>query len=719
MKSVTSYFFLVVAMLVASCNSANHSSKSAGNSNTIDLSSIDPGRYDTTWWNRAPYRLVQTNLREIDASMDVNAYVQSMVDASANIVLINVGGIVANYPTKLPFHYRNPYMKGDLVGDLIKGLHSKGIKVIGRFDFSKINETLAAKKPEWLYVSTAGKNVNYNGQVHTCPNGGYQQEYGMEILKEAITAYPLDGIFFNMIGYTTSDYSGNYYGICQCQNCQKKFHDSTGHALPVKADMNDPVFREYNAFKKTTADKLFKQIGNHIKSLNPKIMINTYADAGVDMIASESGAELTPEYEWNYSATDNVKRVLGSYKDRSPGNLLIYFQAIGYRHVGTSPNMAKVWMLENMLHGAPLGFVVVGTLVNYEDRIFIPTLNNLYGFHKTNEKLFTNLQSVNKIALIRGSKDEYEGMIKLLTEEHIMYDIIEPSALGTDRTPRKLQEYDALILGDVSNMDDRLITVIDSYVKNGGKILATGFTSTRDALGKPLNSIRLQSLGVMPSFESFQRAKSTYLKVSDQDKAALGQKEFKDFSIMMMFSDFLKCKPTAMAKAYLKFVPETRFGPPEKSYYTAENITDFPGVVTNTFGKGASVFIPWELGSQYHFKGHYMHRALFVSALQNLLKVERTIETNASPLIEISHLANRNGTYEWLGMINHSGQIGGSLREPVTIANTGIRFKPAKPVKQIKLMRSGVTVDFKQANGWVECTIPTLTDFEMLLCTYK
>ncbi|MBD0279761.1 MAG: beta-galactosidase trimerization domain-containing protein, partial [Flavisolibacter sp.] len=322
-------------------------------------------------------------------------------------------------------------------------------------------------------------------------------------------------------------------------------------------------------------------------------------------------------------------------------------------------------------------------------------------------------------ALIRGSKDEYEGMIKLLTEEHIMYDIIEPSALGTDRTPRKLQDYDALILPDVSNMDDRLISVIDSYVKNGGKILATGFTSTKDALGRPMNSIRLQSLGVVPSFETFKRAKSTYLKVSDNDKASLGQKEFKDFSIMMMYSDFLKCTPTGTAKSYLKFVPETRFGPPEKAYYTSENITDFPGVITNNFGNGKSVFIPWELGAQYQFKGHYMHRALFVAALQNLLHVERTIETNASPLIEMTHLANRNGAYEWLGMINHSGQIGGSLREPVTITNTNIRFKPTKPVKQIRLMRSGTTLNFKQANGWVECTVPKLNDFEMLLCTYN
>jgi hypothetical protein len=29
----------------------------------LDLTKLDPGRYDQSWWNRAPYRLVQTNLR--------------------------------------------------------------------------------------------------------------------------------------------------------------------------------------------------------------------------------------------------------------------------------------------------------------------------------------------------------------------------------------------------------------------------------------------------------------------------------------------------------------------------------------------------------------------------------------------------------------------------------------------------------------------------------
>jgi hypothetical protein len=683
------------------------------------LPRLDPGRYDSTWWNRTPIRLIQTNLREIDALMDTDAFVRSIEEASANVVLINVGGIVANFPTKLPFHYRNPYMKGDLTGDLVKKLHQKGIRVLGRFDMSKINESLAAKKPEWLYVGTDGKTVNYNGQVHTCVNGGYQQQYTFEILNEVIAAYDLDGIFFNMPGYTTTDYSGIYHGICQCENCRKRFHDSTGMQLPVKEDPNDPVFRRYNAFKKTTSEQLFLRIGAAIKKQNPKLIINTYTDAGVDMTRSESSSWLTANYEWNYFSTDHVKRVLGSYKDRTPSNLLQYFLAIGYRHIATSPNISRVWVLENMLNAAPLDVYVIGTLMNQEDRRFLPIMKDIYAFHKANENLFANVQSVSNVALVPGSREEYMGMIRLLSEEHILFDIIEPPALGTKRMPRKLQEYDALILGDVAEMDTALISIIDDYVKNGGRLLATGFTSTKDGSGAPMNRVRLKSLGVMPDYKVFRQAKSTYLKITPEDKTVLGKKEFEDLDLMMMYADFLECKPAGEARGYLKLLPATRFGPPEKAYYAKEEITDIPGIISNEFGRGRSVFIPWPIGSQYNFKGHHAHKALFVSALQELLKTDRPLVTNASALIEITRLSNRNGAFEWIGMLNHSGQLGASLLEPVAIQHTMIRFKQLKPVEKIMLMRSRTSVNFKEKNGWIECIVPEIKDFEMLVCIYK
>ena len=679
---------------------------------------VDPGRYDNSWWNRTPIRLIQTNLREIDATMDVDAFVKSIEDASANVVLINVGGIVANYPTRLPFHYKNTYMKGDLVGDLLKRLHARGIKVLGRFDMSKINETLAAKKPEWLYVGTDGSHVNYNGQVHTCINGGYQQDYSFQILKETIEHYDLDGIFFNMPGYTTSDYSGVYHGICQCNNCRKRFRDSTGLTLPVKEDMKDPVYRKYNAFRKATSEQLFRQIGGFIRQQNPRLIINTYTDVGVDMTRSESSSWLTSDYEWNYFSTDHVKRVLGSYKDRAPSNLLQYFLAIGYRHIATSPNISRIWVLENMLNGAPLDVYVIGTLVNQEDRRFLPLMRDIYRFHKANEQYFTNLQPLAKVALVRGTKDEYKGLIKLLSEEHIMFDVLEPSAIGSTRSPKKLQDYDVLIVGDLTEMDDGLVALVDNYVKAGGKVLATGFTSTKDAIGTPVNKIRLQALGVLPDYETFTQAKSTYLKVSETDKAALGSKDFQDFDLMMMYADFLKCKTNGTAKGYLKLLPATMFGPPEKSYYTAAQITDAPGIISNDYGKGKSVFIPWPIGAQYHFKGHYAHKALFVAAMKNLLQLESAMVTDASPMVEMTHQANRNGAFEWVGMLNHSGQIGASLLEPVPIHNITIRFKPLKPVSAMRLLKAGAPVDFKRTGDWVECTVPKIEDFEMLVCLY-
>jgi hypothetical protein len=687
-------------------------------SNNDLLSKIDPGRFDATWWNRSPIRLIQTNLPEIEGSMDRDAYVKSIVDASANAVLFNTGGIVANYQTKLPYQWKNPNIgKEDLVADLIKRFHEKGIKYIARFDFSKLDSSIAAKKPEWLFVSPDGEHQVFNGLVSACINGGYYQEYAFEILKEAIANYSIDGVFFNMMGYTGADYSGKNYGICQCENCQKRFLAYSGMKLPL--NNNDPNINVYRKFQKETSEELYNRITSFIRQQNPNLIIYNYNAIGTSWIATESGASMSPAVDNIYHATDNVKRSLGSYKNQTPLNLIMGFQAIGYRNIGSSPNLLRTWWLENMLHGAPVSLVVVGTLVHYEDRSFIPVANELFAFHKANEKLFTNVQAVNKVALIAGSGGEYQGMMKLLSEEHIMYDVILASEIGSEKTPRKIQDYDALILDDISNMSDNLVTLLDNYVQNGGRLLVTGGTSTNDDSGKPMNRIRLKSLGVQPEYEVFPQSQSTFLKVSEKDKQALGQNEFKDFSLMMMYSKFLKCKVKESAVGYMRLLPNTRFGPAEKTYYSEKDITDFPGAVSYTFGKGKTVFIPWMIGSEYNIKGNYSQRALFLGSLKNLLNVQSSIVTDASPVIEMTHLANLNGAFEWVGMINHSGFLGNSVREPVTIHNTTIRIKPLKPVREIRLMRSGTALKFKQSAGWIECVVPQISDFEMILCLYK
>ena len=93
-----------------------------------------------SWWLTEPIRLVQTNLREIDIDLDPAGFVAELVDFSANVVLFNVGGIVANYPTELEYHYPNPHLpigRGDILGEVIDRCHEAGIRFMARFDFSK------------------------------------------------------------------------------------------------------------------------------------------------------------------------------------------------------------------------------------------------------------------------------------------------------------------------------------------------------------------------------------------------------------------------------------------------------------------------------------------------------------------------------------------------------------------------------------------------------
>ena len=93
------------------------------------------------WWMQQQ-RMLQTNLREIDATMDLDRYVQDVKDFGANVVLFNVGGIVANYPTDLEFHWRNTFMEGDMTGEVVRRLHAEGIRIIGRFSTEHIGNVV-------------------------------------------------------------------------------------------------------------------------------------------------------------------------------------------------------------------------------------------------------------------------------------------------------------------------------------------------------------------------------------------------------------------------------------------------------------------------------------------------------------------------------------------------------------------------------------------------
>ena len=676
------------------------------------------------WWLKEPYRLVQTNLREIDAiDFDIDVYVNSIKEMGANTVLINVGGIVANYYTELEFHYQNPNLKFNMINDVVERLHNEGIRVMGRFDFSKINQLYAAKNPDWLYKSVSGDQVNYNGQVHTCVNGGYQQEYSLKILNEALTNFPLDGVFFNMIGYQTRDYSHTYHGICQSDNCKNRFSEwSDGLELPTVESMNDPVFRKYQQFKGETSNELFFRIHDLIKSFGNQIAICTYTHAGTDFYRKESNshAALYDNFvPWEYQSAHNVKSTLGSWKDEQVSNAIVHFYGYPARHSADARWLSQQRLFQNIMYGAGPDFYCIGRLDNLEDRYVLDNMKEVFHFHKKNEKYLHHTLSGNKVLLLHDyhSGNEYNGIFEILTENHILFDVMEHWCINTEEVPRSIESYEVIILPDISRLSDAQCKQLDQYVEAGGKLLVTGFTSSRDEFGNPLEKLRLNSLGALSEYKTFEKVQGTYFRIFEDDKRRLNNKVYDNLDLVYAWEEGLLCETKENASNYLGYIPPAMIGPPEKCYYT--EVTDIPGLIHQKFGKGQTAFLTFKIGSLYHHKRHYGHAALVMSALNTLLEFKPDLQVGSTPLVEVSRQIGAKKDFEWYGLLNHTGQLGNGYYKPVPISDVSLTFRPRRQVRSITSLKSEQKIDFAYNGDRIEVILPEIGAYDILLVEYQ
>ncbi len=642
------------------------------------------------WW-LTPQRMIQTNLREIDATMDIDQYIRELKEFPANVVKFNVGGIVANYPTDVEYHYRNPFMKGDLTETVLNRLHAEGIRVIGRFDVSKINEKFAAQHPDWLYVSETGENVNYNGQVHTCVSGGYQQEFMFAFLNEALDRYPLDGVFFNMSGYQRSDYSDNYHGICQCENCRRLFKEYSGMDLPPTQD-NSPAYRKYVEFTRTMSETQTERVRAFFKAKRADLMLYE-----VDVIRDESWS---PRGISTYHDTDKVKSSMLTMGRMQYNNTANHFIEIAYRHAGVAPvlHSRRVWM--QLVNGAWLGFYCMGPLHRLEDRAGLDTMREIYRLHEANEAWLLDTKPAGEVGLVRRGQDEYQGILQILCEGQIAFEL-------TTLDPEHLNRFPLVIVPDAGGLDREEAAVMDDYVKQGGKLLMTQQIPEG-----------LTSLGDVKLVESRPAEKGAYVRIRPEDKTTLDMAVLDDLDLVFLGGEFNVYQTGDEVKKLLRLIPADMFGPPERSYY--RHVSDHPALLYRKHGKGEVACFTFDIGAHYARQGHQGHAALLRGTIDKLLGLERRAYVSAPPLVEINQRAGQDDTFEWISLYNHYGQRGNALHMPIPIDDIRISFRPRKPVRTVRLLQADQELTFTTGNdGRIAVLLPPLNHFEIVLFEYR
>jgi hypothetical protein len=632
----------------------------------------------THWWHKA-FRVVQTNLREIDVGMDVEAVADWIQEFGATAWLCGVGGIQAQYPTQLGFQSRNPYLEeresGDLVGDALAAARARGLKFLARMDFSKIMPQAAAEHPEWCYISPDGSLQEHTaGLVSVCPSGGYYQERIFDILEEVTTRYPIDGMFFNWATMNEEDYFKHYHGVCHCGSCQARWLDfEPAKDLKLPRGPEDDNYDVWLVFSRHIIDQITARIRAFVAERLPDAALIRGKTA--DIIYQESNNEIGRTF-WYHATSESVSSWI-SWRPRVPvlANTTCFID-MRYRMAGEEPALFAQYLIQCISRGGAPSTYMMGT----PGKIPYPCLQvarEITQFHhKWAGIAYDGLCPSALTGLVRpdrahmgkeeylSSLSEFRGLYEALQECHVPFDVIAMEHLAGAAGNGSLDRYRNIVLPDLGHLRNGTADILDDWVRrNGATLVATGSTGHT---GRGM--VQLKCLPVERHRASVREGRLLWSSYAAPEQTIKGIHYYDGPTAPLLgASYFFDWKPGSTKHG--RVLSRAPFAPPEKAYGNLE--IDQPAYGTGEYGPGKGVCIPFTVGRGYHETGLSCLRDLFMRAY-GLHAHREGISFELPEQVEVT--LNRAGDRLVVHIINLTGATRISFQKHVPVAGGRIRL---------------------------------------------
>ena len=194
----------------------------------------DPGRYDPQFW--------------------LDYFARTHCDA----VTLSAGGVVAFYPTKVPFHRRSAWMKEgmDTFGELARACRQRGHAGPGARGPSRGVRRRARAPIRNGSPSTRRDSPDDIGRTRsmwvTCAPGPAE-------LRQHDRGRPRDR-HASTTCRGSSPTAGPASGTCYCETCRRNFKAATGKELPG-AGPDDPARRDYILWRPAAAARALGGVG--------------------------------------------------------------------------------------------------------------------------------------------------------------------------------------------------------------------------------------------------------------------------------------------------------------------------------------------------------------------------------------------------------------------------------------------------------------------------
>lgn len=698
-----------------------------------------PTAPDTPWFNRlrwAQLAFVENDPKHFDPEFWLSYFKRIHADGA----LLSAGGVVAFYPTNVPFHHRSDWLgNSDPLDYMVKGCRGMNMSVVLRTDPHATRQDMYDAHPDYISVTADGKPRRHWANPDlwvTCSYGPYNFDFMTRVHREIMERYGPDGIFSNR-------WAG--HGICYCEHCTANFKQATGLDLPRTAERLDPVYHKWEAWRTARLKELWflwdaeirkrRSVARFIPNGFPdKLETGKYADFFFADQQARKG--LIPPWS-NAMGAKELRAGLGMKP-------IVNIFSVGieeeYRWKDSVQNDAeiRIWVAEGVANGMRPCFVKFGAYIY--DRRWMDAVAKMYQSYYRNEVYLKNTAPMARIGMVYSeqtnqkyggkpwqekSNEHALGMYHALVEDHLPFEMVNDKLLDAEH----LKAFRLLILPNIAALSTMQCQQLKDFVDGGGSLVATFETSLYDEEGKARPDFGLSDLfGV--SFDQGVEGpmRNSYLRL----RSETGTQQF--HPVLEGLEDAYKIvnsvyqvnvKPNMNFPSPVTLIPTYPDLPMEDVYPRKEETTtrelylrDMAGngaTREGPTGKGRVAYIPGDLDRSFWQMLSTDHSLLLRNTIRWALNEEPIVKVQTKGVIDVAVWAQEKSMTVHLVNLTNPMLMKGPFRDILPVkASIRISVPKDKKITAVRLLMSDTIPAVKQDTGILTLDIPEIADHEII-----
>ncbi len=598
------------------------------------------------------------------------------------------------HPTKA--NQIHPHLHFDLLQAQIEAAHEIGVKT-PVYISAGLDNKYALDHPDWLCRKENqelmwAENFLTPGYHKFCFNTPYLDKL-LSHIEEVVRSYDADGIFLDITAPTD----------CYCAACTKTLiHEGKDPRDPKAVrDLAERVYANYTKKVEQTIHAIkpdmpiFHNGGHIVKGRRDLAHANTHLEL-----------ESLPTGGWGYDhfpLSARYAQGLGMEFLGMTGKFHTSWGEFGgYKH----PNALKYEVSLAAANGAKCSIGDQLHPSGLMDEATYDIIGTAYSYLESIEPWCDHVTSVADIGVLSGESviasdpapkqfsREFKcdiGCVRMLLESKFLFDVLD---LESDFSP-----YKVIILPDIIRISPRFAKKLQDYVKQGGKLLATGISGV-DEQNQFAFDFGAEFIGEHPYCP-------TYFKPE------FPLKSIKNASFIV-YEQAYTIK-AAQQKGWLQQPYFNR----DLLHFCSHRHTPCKGENTSpavTFGADGA-YLCWNIFTDYANKGELFAKETFTAVLNELLQGTKTLETNlpAQGMVTVQEQKGRYVIHLLYAVPTKRGAGIEIIEDLPPIYNTNLTLHLPKKIKSAYLAPQNTPISITQQDGKIHLDVDQFTCHQIVV----